>query len=234
MEATAVAATFWILSIPRSTNRTEKARESRRQVMCNGDRNGRFADAARPDDRHKARSGQISRQLKNIFIAAEHSAQPGRKIRHGEIRRQLCHRRLVRLWFARLPRQSNSLSLGGSRYTVRRSFRPPALLRRLAIWKRRLPSSTMTPGHTRDNRSFLVSTSFGAEIKTIKISSARAPNSTATPCFVRSLSLANKVKGPKEIPPLFRSAIVAMAPSTRWFSTQCRSKPEVSMYFIAF
>src|SRR5215471_230686 len=82
-------------------------------------------------------------------------------------------------------------------------YRAPALpspkaLRRLAIWNRKLPSSTVTSGHTLDIRSFLLTTSFGVEISAIKMSSARAPSSTGTPSLVRSLSLTNKLQGPND------------------------------------
>ena len=56
------------------------ARESLDQVMSDRDRNRGLADAAGADDGDKARSVQLSRQLENVVIPADHSAQAAGKI----------------------------------------------------------------------------------------------------------------------------------------------------------
>jgi hypothetical protein len=43
--------------------------------MCDGDRDGRLADATSPDDGDEARSGQFSRQLENVVLPADHSVE---------------------------------------------------------------------------------------------------------------------------------------------------------------
>ena len=79
MEATAVVTRLGSLSIPRSTNSTAPAKAFG-QVMPNRHRNRRLADAAGADDGDKARSGQLSRQLENVVIPADHPAQAAGKI----------------------------------------------------------------------------------------------------------------------------------------------------------
>ena len=56
------------------------AREGFGQVMSNGHRNRGLADAAGADDGDKARRGQLRRQLENVVIPADHSAQAVGKI----------------------------------------------------------------------------------------------------------------------------------------------------------
>src|SRR5471030_666512 len=71
----------------------------------------------------------------------------------------------------------------------------------------------MTSGQTRDIKFFLLTISFGLEVRTINRSRARAPNSTATPSFVRRRSFTSKLKGPNDKPPSVRLITVAMGPT---------------------
>ena len=52
----------------------QSARESVDQVMPDRYRDRGFADAAGADDGDKARSVQLSRQLENVVVPADHSA----------------------------------------------------------------------------------------------------------------------------------------------------------------
>ena len=58
----------------------DRTREGVHQVMCNGDRDRRLADATSADDGDKARSGQVGRQLQDIIIPADDSAQAAGKV----------------------------------------------------------------------------------------------------------------------------------------------------------
>src|ERR1700679_2716618 len=71
----------------------------------------------------------------------------------------------------------------------------------------------MTSGQTRESKSFLLTISFGAEVKTTNISRARAPNSTGVPSFVRRRSFTSKLNGPNDKPPSVRLITVVMDPS---------------------
>ena len=67
--------------------------------MCNGYRNRRLADAASANDGDETRRGQAGRQLENVVIAADHSAQAAGKIGVWEIgggRRRIFARRSFR------------------------------------------------------------------------------------------------------------------------------------------
>src|SRR3984957_11307005 len=79
----------------------------------------------------------------------------------------------------------------------------------------------MMSGQTRDSKSFLLTISFGVEVKTTSISRARAPSSTGTPCFVRRRSLASNLKGPNDKPPSVRLIAVAIDPSDRAHAVGC-------------
>src|SRR5262249_10363336 len=69
----------------------------------------------------------------------------------------------------------------------------------------------VTSRQTKDIKSFLLMDSLGRDTSAIRISSARAPISTGTPSFVRSLSLGTKLKGPNDIVALVCAAGVTMA-----------------------
>src|SRR4051812_2661514 len=49
-------------------------------MMCNSYRDGRLTNTAGADDGDKARCSELSRQLENVVIPADHSAQAARKI----------------------------------------------------------------------------------------------------------------------------------------------------------
>ena len=92
----------------------DRTREGVHQVMCNGDRDRRLADATSADDGDKARSGQVSRQLQDIIIPSDNSAQGGREGWRTENwqRRQAPPR--ARCFHARQARRSNSPVRRGS------------------------------------------------------------------------------------------------------------------------
>src|SRR5450631_3503558 len=71
----------------------------------------------------------------------------------------------------------------------------------------------MTSGQTRESKSFLLTISFGVEVKTTNRSRARAPNSTGAPCLVRRRSFASRLNGPNDKPRSVRLITVAMDPS---------------------
>src|SRR5450631_3554030 len=82
----------------------------------------------------------------------------------------------------------------------------------------------MTSGQTRDISSFLLTISFGFEIRASRISRAREPNSTADPFVVRSLSLATKLKGPKDNRSLASPVAVIIAFRDHLFGRNYRSR----------
>src|SRR5713101_7811661 len=69
----------------------------------------------------------------------------------------------------------------------------------------------MTSVQTRDIRSFLLTTSFGEEIRAINRSRVRAPRSTAVTPLVRSLSPTSNRKGPNDNSSLVSFGAIAMA-----------------------
>src|SRR5579862_3260875 len=71
----------------------------------------------------------------------------------------------------------------------------------------------MTSGQTRASKSFLLTISFGVDVRTTKMSRARAPNSTGTPSLVRRRSFTSNLKGPNDRPPSVRLIAVAIHPS---------------------